>query len=280
MSKDVVVIIGIGGMGEAIARRQGPGKKLVLADFNEELLARRVTELKADGFDVTSRQVDVSLRASVQALADAAAAIGRVDQLINTAGLSPAQAPVAAILNVDLLGVALVLDTFATVIAEGGAGVIISSMAGYMSSHLTTEEEFALATTEPESLLALPIVAALSDPGSAYGLAKRANQLRVRHASLAWGKRGGRINSVSPGVISTSMGKLELEGPSGTFMRAMIEGSGTGRIGTPSDISNVVSSLLGPDASFITGTDLLVDGGVVASISTSPSTLFAQSTAS
>ena len=270
MASKVVVVIGAGGMGEAIARRQGPGKNLIIADFNEELLAQRVAGLQADGFEVSSKRVDVSSGESVRELAEEVAKAGSVEQVIHTAGLSPAQASVAAIVSVDLLGVALVLDEFASVIADGGAGVVISSMAGQMYGQLTPEQEFALATTDTDALLDLPFVLALTDPGAAYGLAKRANQLRVRSASRFWGKRGGRVNSVSPGVISTPMGQLELEGPSGVFMRAMIDGSGTGRIGTPSDISNAVSFLLSPEASFITGTDLLVDGGVVGSITTNP----------
>lgn len=264
-------------MGEAIARRQGAGKNLVLADFNEELLAQKVAALKADGFSVSSQRVDVSSRESVHVLAQAVAALGPVTQVIRTADLSPAQAPVAAIVQVDLLGVALVLEEFGAIIADSGAGVVIASMAGYTYGQLAPEAEFALATTPAGDLVDLP-VAALSDPGSAYGLAKRANQLRVRSASQAWGERGGRVNTVSPGIISTPMGQQELDGRSGVFMRAMIEASGTGRIGTPSDISNAVAFLLSSEASFISGTDLLVDGGVIGAVTTNPPAILTQAT--
>ena len=98
--------------------------------------------------------------------------------------------------------------------------------------------------------------------------AKRGNQLRVRAAAPAWGARGARVNSLSPGVIATPMGEAELSGPTGEIMRQMIAGSPTGRIGTPHDIAAAVAFLVGPDAGFITGTDLLVDGGVVAAMST------------
>jgi NAD(P)-dependent dehydrogenase (short-subunit alcohol dehydrogenase family) len=277
MSKQVVVIIGAGGMGEQIARRQGAGKHLFLADFNEEMLASKVAALKIDGFEVTSQKVDVSSRESVKALAEAAAAAGPVVEVIDTAGLSPTQAPIGAILNVDLLGVAIVLDEFAAVIADGGAGVVIASMAGQTYGALTPEQEFALATTDTDALLQLPFVAeGIADPGAAYGLSKRANQLRVKAASVAWGQRGGRVNSVSPGIISTPMGQQELEGPSGVYMKAMIEGSGTRRIGTPADIANAVSFLLSSEASFITGIDLLVDGGVIGSVTTNPPAFLTQ----
>jgi NAD(P)-dependent dehydrogenase (short-subunit alcohol dehydrogenase family) len=270
MARQVVVVIGAGGMGAAIARRQGTGKTLILADYNESLLAQRVGALQSDGFSVLSQRVDVSSRESVNSLAATVAAAGPVVQVIHTAGLSPTQATVDAILRVDLLGVALVLDAFASVITDGGVGVVIASMAGQKYAQLTLEQEFALATAETNALLGLPFLTDLPDPAAAYGVAKRANQLRVRSASRTWGERGGRVNTVSPGVISTPMGQQELDGPSGALMRAMIEGSGTGRIGTPSDIANAVSFLLSPEASFITGTDLLVDGGVIGSLTTNP----------
>ncbi|MER6172134.1 SDR family oxidoreductase [Streptosporangium sp. NPDC001681] len=266
---DVLVVIGIGGMSEAIARRLGSGKQVVLADFNEETLDRVAATLRADGFAVDALQVDVSSKPSVRALAEAAAALGDVRQVAHTAGLSPVQAPADAILHVDLAGVAFSLDAFGDVVADGGAGVVIASMAGTMAAgHLPTEMEAALAHTPSDDLLALPFLqaGAVPDAGAAYGIAKRANQLRVQAASLAWGTRGARVNSISPGVISTPMGQAELDGTSGAAMRAMVDGSGTKRLGTPSDIAEAASFLLGSSSSFITGTDLLVDGGVVAAV--------------
>ncbi|MBF4632588.1 SDR family oxidoreductase [Clavibacter michiganensis subsp. phaseoli] len=269
MATQVVVVIGAGGMGEQIARRQGSGKHVLLADFNEEMLSAKAAALEVDGFDVSSRVVDVSSRASVKKLTAAAAAIGSVVEVIHTAGLSPTQAPTSAILAVDLLGVAIVLDEFGAVIADGGAGVIIASMAGHTYAGLSLEQEHALASAPTDDLLALPFIKdGITDSGTAYGLAKRGNQLRVKSASVAWGARGGRINSVSPGIISTPMGRQELDGPSGVYMRAMIRGSGTKRIGTPADIANAASFLLSTEASFITGVDLLIDGGVIAAVTT------------
>jgi NAD(P)-dependent dehydrogenase (short-subunit alcohol dehydrogenase family) len=167
---------------------------------------------------------------------------------------------------VDLLGTALVLEEFGGVIAAGGAGVFIASMAGHLGVSLTRGQEVALATAPAAELLDLPFVspAAFPSPPAAYGVAKRANQLRVQAASLAWGGRGARVNSISPGIISTAAGQHELTTAHGDHMRAMIEASGTRRIGTPADIAAAAAFLLSPEASFITGTDLLVDGGVVA----------------
>lgn len=268
MTAPVVVVIGVGGMGEAIARRQGPGRKLVVADFNEEALASLASSLQGDGYDVSAHRVDVASAESVQALADAAASAGAVTQLVHTAGLSPVQASADAILRVDMYGVAAVLATFGDIIAPDGAGVVIASMAGHMMGDLPPDQQKDLATASPDRLLALPYLQPdhVSEPGHAYAVAKYANRLRVMAESVRWGKRGARLNSISPGVISTPMGREELSGDSGQVMRAMVDASGTARLGTAFDIANAVAFLLGPDSTFITGTDVLVDGGVVAAI--------------
>lgn len=263
----VVVVTGIGGMGLAVARRLGPGSRLLLADVSESALREAAEVLRVEGHDVVEQETDVSDAESVAALASAAMELGRVDVVVHTAGVSPVQASVDAILRVDLLGTALVLDAFTSAIAPGGAGVIIASMAGTMFSP-DPDLERRLAMTPTSTLLELPELAegAIANPGSAYGLAKRANQLRVRAASVPWGRRRARVNSISPGVISTPMGAAELSGPSGEFMLSLVAGSGTGRLGTPDDIAAAAEFLAGSQSSFITGTDLLVDGGVVASL--------------
>lgn len=266
---DVAVVIGVGGMGQAIARRIGGGRRVVLADFNKSTAESVADTMRGEGYDAVATVVDVSERAALAALADDAAGRGRVVAVAHTAGLSPVQASAEAVLHVDLLGVAYMLDEFARVIASGGAGVVIASMAGtFAQGFLPTETEAALAATPTDELLALPALQpdAVPDPGTAYAIAKRANQLRVQGASLAWGRRGARVNSISPGVIATSMGREELAGDSGDFMRSMVTASGTGRLGTADDIAAVTAFLLGPDASFVTGTDILVDGGAVAAV--------------
>ncbi|MCC9177436.1 SDR family oxidoreductase [Arthrobacter sp. zg-Y750] len=269
MAADVLVVIGMGGMGQAVLRRVGAGKKVLLADFNEDLLESVMISAVGDGYDVASAQVDVSSRESVQALAATARELGSVTGVVHTAGLSPVQAPVEAIWKVDLFGVAVVLEEFEKVIAPGGAGVVIASMAAYLGGGGIPADVLAsLAAVPADDLLLIPYVAGIDHPGAAYSVAKRANQVRVQAASLRWGARGARVNSISPGVISTPMGQQELAGESGTQMRAMIEGSGTKRVGTPADIANAAAFLLGSDSSFITGTDLLVDGGVVAAVDT------------
>ncbi|MEQ0558469.1 SDR family oxidoreductase [Amycolatopsis sp. NEAU-NG30] len=271
MHKDVAVVIGTGGMGRAIARRIGGGRQFLLADFNEDALRSGAELLRGDGHQVTTHVVDVSDAESVRALAQAAAELGPVRYLAHTAGLSPTQAPTEVILKVDLLGTALVLDAFAEVVAPGAAAVVIASMAGHSVSGLAPEQERLLATAPPGELLDLPFLTpATTNPGAAYAIAKRANLLRVQAAAGPWGARGARVNAISPGVISTPMGRQELDGESGQAMRALIAMSATGRLGTPDDIAAAAAFLLGPESGFITGADLLVDGGVVATIATSP----------
>lgn len=260
---EVAVVIGVGGMGLAIARRQGASRQLLLADYSHAALTDAAEELRGEGFEVITHQLDVSDAESVAALAQTAASVGPVTQVILTAGLSPTQAPASAIIAVDLVGVALVLDAFGQVIAPGAAGVVIASMAAY-GAIIPPEVEQELAYAPATRLSELDAVRGIADAAAAYAFAKRANQIRVQRASVDWGRRGGRVNSISPGVIATPMGRQELDGDHGDIMRGMIEGSGAGRIGTPQDIADAASFLLSNQASFITGIDLLVDGGVVA----------------
>lgn len=266
VSRDVLVVIGVGGMGLAIARRIGPGKALLLADFDNPTLESAASALRADGHDVHTRHVDVADPDSVRELAQAADALGPVAQVAHTAGLSPSQGDTRRILAVDLRGVALVLDEFGTVIAPGGAGVVVASMAGHLIAPLTADQEHALAHTPAAELSSLEFLRTVLEPAHAYSIAKRGNHIRVRAASGAWGRRKARINSISPGIISTPMGQQELASPQGDRMRTMLAASPAGRVGTPDDIAAAAEFLLGPASTYISGTDLLVDGGVVAAL--------------
>ncbi|CCH87459.1 Short chain dehydrogenase [Modestobacter italicus] len=264
----VQVVIGAGSIGQAIARRTGAGKHLLLADFSETNLQDARTALEDAGHTVTTQRVDVSDAASVRALAQAAAGLGDVVQVISTAGVSPVQAPAEAVLAVDLYGTAVVLEEFGKVIAPGGASVHISSMAGHMPAPLDPETAHALAFTPVEELLALPALApdAVPNSGAAYAIAKQANHLRVQAAAVTWGDRGARVNCLSPGIILTPLARDEMSGPGAEGYREMIEVSAAGRVGTADEVATAAAFLLGPDAGFITGTDLLIDGGVIAAL--------------
>jgi NAD(P)-dependent dehydrogenase (short-subunit alcohol dehydrogenase family) len=158
--------------------------------------------------DQSIQEVDVSDPASVAALAKAAADAGPVTTVVHTAGLSPVQAAPGAILAVDLLGTATVLDAFGEVITAGGAGVFISSMAGHLTP-LPAEVERALSTTPTAELLALPFLSpeSIATSSAAYGISKRANHLRVAAAAHGWGQRGARVNSISPGSSPRRWGR-------------------------------------------------------------------------
>jgi len=268
MKTEVVVVIGAGGIGMAIARRQGFGKQILLADFNETVLAAAVKQLEVASYKVSSLKVDVSSRASVRALADKAASLGSVINVVNTAGVSPNMAPPEQVLAVDLYGSAVVFEEFERVIVEGGSGLVVSSMAGYMSPPLPKERDHALAFTPADELLRLPFLSAEAVPNSmvAYIISKRANHLRVQASSISWGKRGARVNSISPGIISTPLAQHELNSPIGDMYRAMIEASPAKRMASPEEIAVAANYLLGPDAGFVTGTDLLIDGGVISAM--------------
>ena len=264
MKKDVVVVIGPGQIGQAIARRVGVGKHVLLADNRLENANSAATILGNAGYDVSVATVDVSSRNQVHALVEKATSIGDVTGLIHAAGVSPTQASPMTILKVDLYGTALVLEAFGNVIARGGAGVVIASQSGHRLGPLTVEQNSALATTPTEDLLGLPFLASdqVTDSLHAYQLAKRGNSLRVMAEAVRWGKRGARINTISPGIIMTPLANDELSGPRGDGYQRMIALSPAGRAGTPDEVGNVAALLMGPDGGFITGSDFLMDGGV------------------
>ena len=264
---DVIVVIGAGSIGQAIARRVGAGKHVLLADLRQDAADAAAKVLADAGFTTSTAIVDVSSRTSVEALAHKAALLGPVTALIHAAGVSPSQAPVEVILKVDLYGTALVLEIFGNVMACDGAGVVIASQSGHRLPALSAEENKALALTPTEDLLALPMLAtgAVTDTLHAYQLSKRANALRVAAEAVRWARRGARINTISPGIIITPLANDELSGPRGAGYRRMIEKSPVGRAGTPDEVGSVGALLLGADGAFITGSDVLMDGGVTAS---------------
>ncbi len=263
---DVVVLVGAGSIGQAIARRVSAGRHVLLADLRRDAADAAAKVLADAGFTVTAAVVDVASRASVEGLASAAAALGPVTGVIHAAGVSPSQASAATILAVDLYGTALVLEAFGTVVAPGGSGVVIASQSGHRLPALTPEQDRALATTPADDLLALPMLAPdrVTDPLNAYQIAKRGNALRVMAEAVRWGRRGARVNTISPGIVITPLANDELAGPRGDGYRRMLALSPAGRAGTPDEIATVAALLMGPDGAFITGSDVLIDGGVTA----------------
>jgi NAD(P)-dependent dehydrogenase (short-subunit alcohol dehydrogenase family) len=264
--KSVIVVIGPGSIGQAIARRVGSSKRILLADLRQEAADGAAKIMRDAGFEVTTAIVDVSSRASVHALVENAAALGAVTGVVHAAGVSPSQASPATILAVDLYGTALLLEAFGNVIAPGGAGVVIASQSGHRLGALSPDQNSALATTPADQLLSLGFLQPdqVKDSLHAYQLAKRGNSLRVMAEAVRWGKRGARLNTISPGIIITPLANDELTGPRGEGYRRMIELCPVGRAGTPDEVATLGALLLGSDGAFITGSDFLMDGGVTA----------------
>jgi NAD(P)-dependent dehydrogenase (short-subunit alcohol dehydrogenase family) len=264
--KNVIVVIGAGSIGQAIVRRVSACKLVLLADIRQENADVAAKTLSDAGFNVTTTTVDVSSRISVHALVEAATRFGEVCGVIHAAGVSPSQATPETILKVDLYGTALVLEEFGNVIARGGAGIVIASQSGHRLPPLSAEQNAALATTPTEELLNLPMVQPnqVKDSLHAYQISKRGNSLRVMAEAVRWGKRGARVNTISPGIIITPLANDELKGPRGASYRQMLEVSVAGRAGTPDEVGTVGALLMGPDGAFITGSDFLMDGGVTA----------------
>ncbi len=264
---EVMVVIGAGSIGQAIARRVSAGRRVVLADLRPEHAEAAAETLSNAGFDVRTAPVDVSSRSSVRSLVEIAATFGDITGVIHAAGVSPSQAPPATILAVDLFGTAVVLEEFGNVIARGGSGVVIASQSGHRLPALSADEDRALATTPTDELLSLPMLQPeqVTDSLHAYQLAKRGNSLRVKAEAVRWAKRGARVNTISPGIVITPLAKDELNGPRGAGYRRMIELCPAGRAGTPDEIGTLGAFLMGPDGAFVTGSDFLIDGGVTAS---------------
>jgi NAD(P)-dependent dehydrogenase (short-subunit alcohol dehydrogenase family) len=264
--RTVIVVIGAGSIGQAIVRRVSAGKRVLLADIRPENAEAAARTLIDAGFEVSTATVDVSSRASVHALVEIATSLGGVSGVIHAAGVSPSQAAPETILKVDLYGTALVLEEFGNVIARGGAGIVIASQSGHRLPPLSAEQNALLATTPTEELLSLPMLQLdqVQDSLHAYQLSKRGNALRVMAEAVRWGKRGARVNTISPGIIITPLANDELKGPRGPGYRRMLELSAAGRAGTPDEVGTVGALLMGPDGAFITGSDFLMDGGVTA----------------
>ncbi|KAM0292735.1 hypothetical protein ACHAPM_011750 [Fusarium culmorum] len=263
MAQRVIVVTGAGGLGLAIARRLGSGRRLFMAEFSDQALDNARTSLRDSGYDVECHLVDVSNYQAVEDFARLAAAAGPLESIVHTAGVARSAMGPRKTYEINLLGTANVVDAFLPFATRGTSLVCIASLAGHSTS-LSQELERHLATAPRDQLLfhkELDVDAA--SPMQSYGIAKRGNQLRVAAAASSWGAKGARINSVSPGLIYTPMGQRELEGSSAAQIHATISTSPMQRIGTPDDVGSAVAFLCGPESSYITGTDLLIDGGVL-----------------
>ena len=241
--------------------------KIVIGDKKPEN-AHAIAEIMNNaGFDAVAMEMDLSSRDSILNLISKAREYGEISMLVNAAGVSPSQAPIEAILNVDLYGTAVLLEEVGKVIKAGGVGVTISSQSGHRMPALSAEADEQLACTPTEELLDLEILRPenIRDTLHAYQMAKRCNEKRVMAEAVKWGEKGARINSISPGIIVTPLAIDEFNGPRGDFYKNMFAKCPAGRPGTADEVANVAELLMSDKGAFITGADFLIDGGATAS---------------
>ena len=263
--KQIVVLVGAGSIGVAIARRVAAGKQLVLADYSIGNAQAAARTLENAGFACSTIQCDLGSKEDILKLVEYATSQGDVTNLINAAGVSPSQAPVERILQVDLYGTSVLLEEFGRIIAHGGSGVVISSQSGHRLPALPQQQNDALAMTPADELLQLPFLRDITDTLKAYQYSKRCNVLRVMAEATRWGKRDATINSISPGIIITPLANDELHGPRKDGYLKMIEGMPARRAGTPDEVGDLAEFLMSSRGRFISGADFLIDGGCTAS---------------
>lgn len=261
---DVSVVIGAGGIGLAIARRISSGRHVLAVNHTQALADEASRSLSLAGFETTAMVADIADRETIEAVVDRARGLGPIKALVQAAGVSPSQAPIETILKVDLYGTAMVLEQFGGAMAEGGAGVVISSQSGYRMPALTGAQDAQLATTPAEELLDLDFVKSVRDTLHAYQMSKRCNSLRVRGEAIKWARRGARVNAISPGIIVTPLAHDELYGERAEFYQSMLARMPARRAGTPDEVAALAAHIMGPEGAFITGSDFLIDGGATA----------------
>ena len=264
-TKEVAVLFGTGSIGQAIIRRIGVGKHIVLADLSLEQAEAAAQLLENAGYECSTMKADLGNKADIHAVVEEALKWGMVKHVVNAAGVSPSQAPISEILRVDMYGTSVLLEEFGKVIAPGGSGIVISSQSGHRLPALPQEQNDALAMSQPKDLLRLDFVSSITDTLKAYQYSKRCNVLKVAFEASRWGKRGATINSISPGIIITPLANDELHGPRKEGYLKMIQASPAGRAGTPDEVGDLAEFLMSSRGRFISGTDFLIDGGTTAS---------------
>jgi NAD(P)-dependent dehydrogenase (short-subunit alcohol dehydrogenase family) len=266
----VLITGGAGGMGLACARRMAAdGDTILLTDVGAPALDAATRELARDGIDAQGFACDLASPSCVDAITRALRGGAPLGAIVHTAGLSPVMADWQKIIEVDLVGTARVLEAALPFLAPGAAAVCIASIAGHL---MPEDPAVAALMAEPlapdliERLAALP-GGPVGSSAAAYAHAKRAVRALVARSAAAWGRRGARIVCVSPGMIATPMGLLEFEKQ--PAMKIMLERTPLARLGEAQEIAEVVAFLCSPAAAFVTGCDLVVDGGILAAL-TSP----------
>lgn len=261
----LAVVVGAGGMGVAITRRVGQRFRVLLADRDAEHLARSVAMLRSEGHDCVGAVCDVTNAAAVAVLARRAGELGPMRVLVHVVGLSPSMGDWRTVMAVNLVGAALVAEAMLPVASCGTAAIFIASLAGHRPA--PEERIVALLDRPLEPRFLDELGAALTEPATsslAYQYSKWAIIRMCQRLAPAWGARQARIVSLSPGLIATPMGALEFERQPMKYH--LLAKTPLARQGTTLEIADAVEFLASDRASFISGTDLLVDGGIAAAL--------------
>jgi NAD(P)-dependent dehydrogenase (short-subunit alcohol dehydrogenase family) len=264
MSKVYVITGGSGGIGKATARRLGKAGTLLLADVSEERLNQAVAELAAEGItDVYIQTVDITNEQQVEELAASAAKLGELGAIVHTAGLSPTMSNGRRIMEVNMVGTGLILKSFLPLAVPGSVAVCIASMSAFFFPRNEAYNDLLKNPLAPDFLDRIEqVTQGKSD--TSYGFSKLGVQLIVEEQAWDWGQKGARIVSVSPGSINTPMGRQEAE--ESQSMKMLLDNTPLGREGEASEIAGAITFLCSSDSSYITGTDIRVDGGTVAKV--------------
>lgn len=265
----LAVVVGAGGLGMAVARRLGLSHRILLADRNVGHAEQQCSRMRDEGHDAIAIRCDVTDREDVLALARQAESAGPVRTLAYVAGLSVAANDFRAIMSVNLVGAAVTASAFLDVLAPGGSAVFISSSSAHMRdlpSHLLP-----LLDDPQQPDFITRFERKLGDeakPANAYWMSKAALNRMCRRDASPWGRRRLRIVSVSPGLIATPMGAAAYQASPGKHK--LLAAVPLARECTMLEIANIVDFLASDAASFISGTDILVDGGMVAALQHPP----------
>jgi NAD(P)-dependent dehydrogenase (short-subunit alcohol dehydrogenase family) len=261
----VAVVIGGGGMGMSTARRLGQHCRVVLASLSAEKNPQREAALREDGIDAVAVQCDITDAGSVAELARFVSGRGRLRTLAHVAALSPTMGDWRTLLKVNLVGVVLIERAMLELAGQGTAAVFVSSLAAHRAQAPSADVlELMDDPLAPDFFDRIEALVPEHTSIAAYGLSKAAMNRMCRRRAAAWGRRGGRIVSMSPGLIATPMGAQEFQGPNREHKLGILARTPVGREGTMVETADAIEFLASDRASYITGTDLLVDGGSAA----------------
>lgn len=263
---EVLLWTGTGHIGTAIVRRIGCGKKIIAGDINPAAAEDAACLLNSAGYDATPAKTDITSRQSIRELIALGERFGEITGLVNSVGVSPSGASIETILSTELYGAAVLLEEAGQAMAFGGAGITVSAGAAYMLPPFDGETEALIGEVPAEELLSLKPFLRENITGRlhAFRLAKYGIIRRMTAQAVKWGERGARLNSISVGLIASPGTDEELKGARGEYYRNMYMKSPVGRLGTADEAANAAELLMTCRGSFISGTDILVDGGALA----------------